>query len=120
MIKIQKISIALVLYIIWQAHAQSNNIYLVPHELMVEAIDQGVSSGRMGGELAKLFAQQFSSSGSLQVSARSIRDFKDPECKRLEVIFTQEGVPTPKGVTEAVLKTELNYCKNGMPPLVME
>ena len=38
------------------------------------------------------------------------------DCKRLEIIFTKADVDTPKGRTQAILTTELDYCLDGGPP----
>ena len=87
-------------------------VYTTQHDLMAKAIRVGQARGVMQGDLANLFRQQFQSSGALLAPARVI---PRKDCKRLEVVYTQQAVQTPKGLTDAVFRMQLNYCLDGLP-----
>ena len=78
------------------------------------------SSGVMEGEVAEHFTRQFRSTGPLLVTAKVIKSFSRADCKRLEMVFTKKDVDTPQGRTDAILKTQLNYCLDGTPPISVE
>ena len=96
------------------------NIYTRQHDLLVAAIRHGSTSGVMVGEVAEHFTRQFRSTGPLLVSASVIQSFGRSDCKRLEMVFTKQEVETPRGRTDAVLKSRLNYCLDGSPPIALE
>lgn len=98
------------------AHATE---YRKPHDLMVDAIQNGTAEGVMLGDVADTFSETFHSNGALLVSARTVRQL-GPNCRRLEVTFRKQGVATPKGLTDAILKSELNYCLDGSAPVTLE
>lgn len=95
-------------------------VYTTQHDLMAKAIRVGQARGVMQGDLANLFRQQFQSSGVLLAHARVIQSFPRKDCKRLEVVYTQQAVQTPKGLTDAVFRMQLNYCLDGLPPTPAE
>ena len=88
------------------------------NSFLVQAIRTGQVSGLLTGPIDEHFSRQFHSSGALRVKARVVRDLVRSDCKHLEVVYTKEGVLTPKGMTQAILSTELDYCLNGEPPMV--
>ncbi|HHV7523715.1 TPA: hypothetical protein ACUNF5_005240 [Burkholderia orbicola] len=98
----------------------AQEVYTRQGDLLVAAIKAGSASGEMRGPVAELFTRQFRSQGPLLVSAKVIRALRRDGCKRLEMTFTKKDVETPKGVSDAVLKTELNYCADGAPPIGLE
>ena len=88
--------------------------------MLAAAIRQGSTSGVMEGEVAEHFTRQFRSTGPLLVTASVIQSFGRSDCKRLEMVFTKQEVETPRGRTDAILKTRLNYCLDGSPPIALE
>ena len=95
-------------------------VYTRQHDVLVDAIKMGSASGVMQGPVAERFTLQFKSEGVLQVFAKTIQAFKRPDCKRVEMVFTKKDVDTPKGRTDAILKTQVNYCLDGSPPNLPE
>jgi len=95
----------------------SESMYTDAHSFLVQAISTGKASGVLTGPIDEHFSRQFQSTGTLRIKARVIRELASPQCKHLEVVYTKEDVPTPKGKTEAILATELDYCLNGEPPM---
>lgn len=91
-----------------------------PHDVLASAIRNGSANGVMVGEVAEHFTRQFRSTGPLLVTAKVIKSFGRDDCKRIEVVFTKKAVDTPKGRTDAILKTQLNYCLDGSPPISVE
>ena len=87
-----------------------------PHPILAQAITRGSAEGILVGEIDEHFTRQFNSTGTLHVSAKKIEDLPRQDCKRLEVVFTKKNVETPKGVTDAILTSQLNYCLDGGPP----
>lgn len=95
-------------------------VYARQHDVLAAAIRNGSSSGVMEGEVAEHFTRQFRSTGPLLVTAKVIKSFSRADCKRLEMVFTKKDVDTPQGRTDAILKTQLNYCLDGTPPISVE
>lgn len=95
-------------------------VYTRQHDVLAAAIRNGSSSGVMEGEVAEHFTRQFRSTGPLLVTAKVIKSFSRADCKRLEMVFTKKDVDTPQGRTDAILKTQLNYCLDGTPPISVE
>lgn len=95
-------------------------VYTRQHDVLVAAIRNGSTSGLMQGEVAEHFTRQFRSTGPLLVTAKVIQSFARAECKRVEMVFTKKNVETPKGLTDAILKTQVNYCLDGTPPISLE
>ncbi len=91
-------------------------VYTQQQDVLIAAIRNGSSSGVMEGEVAEHFTRQFRSTGPLLVTAKVIKSFSRADCKRLEVVFTKKDMDTPNGSTDAILKTRLNYCLDGIPP----
>lgn len=98
-----------------ESHAEPT--YAKQHELLVAAIKNGSASGLMTGELADLFSRQFNSVGVLRANAKVVRSFPQPDCKRIEIIYTKADVMTKSGPEDDIkLKLGLNYCLDGRPP----
>jgi hypothetical protein len=87
---------------------------------MIQAIKQGTASGILTGQVDEHFTRQFRSTGPLIVKARVIGELERKDCKRLEIVYTKKGVETPKGLTDAVLTTQMSYCLDGGPPVSVE
>lgn len=95
-------------------------VYTRQHDVLAAAIRQGSTSGVMEGEVAEHFTRQFRTTGPLLVTASVIQSFRRSDCKRLEMVFTKQEVETPRGRTDAILRTRLNYCLDGSPPIALE
>lgn len=91
-------------------------VFADPHAVLTQAIRTGSASGAMAGPVAEHFTRQFRSTGPLLVNAKVIQHLANADCKRLEMVFTQRDVDTPKGRTEAILTTKLDYCLDGGSP----
>lgn len=91
-------------------------IYARQRDVLVDAIRNGQSAGLMHGEVAEHFTRELRSTGVLRVQARVLQALDRETCKRLEMVYVQDGVATPQGVTQARLATQLNYCLDGGPP----
>jgi opacity protein-like surface antigen len=114
------LAMALALSAAGVVNAASAPTYSQAHDLLVAAIKSGQASGQLMGDIDQAFADQFSSGGRLLATARVLSSFKQAGCKRLELDFTKEDVPTPQGNTEVHLNTQLNYCLDGSPPESLE
>lgn len=90
--------------------------YSDPQPLMNQALRAGSAKGVLTGAIDEQFSRQFHSTGILSVQARVIKTLARADCKRLEIVFTKADVDTPKGRTQAILTTELDYCLDGGPP----
>jgi hypothetical protein len=98
----------------------ADGIYNNAHDLMVEAIRTGSASGVMTGDIAKKFSEQFRSNGSRLVSAKVEKRYKQKGCARLSVNYTKKQVQSTHGMTDALLKTQINYCLDGRAPDSLE
>jgi len=102
------------------SNSQAQTVFSNQHELFVQVIKNGEAQGAMSGEIAEHFSREFRSTGNLLVQAKVIQDFKQADCKRIETTFTKRDVATPDGLTEAILKTQMNYCLDGSAPETVE
>lgn len=98
----------------------ATDVYTKQHDLLVAAIRNGEASGVMEGSVAELFTRQFRSTGVLNVEAKVIRSFQRADCKRVELTYTKKDVQTGQGLTDAILKNQMNYCLDGTPPIGVE
>lgn len=89
------------------------------HDAMVQAIKTGTASGRLVGQVDEQFTRQFRSTGPLMVDVTVLQDLPRKDCKRLRVVYTKKDVDTPKGKTDAILNTQMNYCLDGSPPIAL-
>lgn len=99
---------------------QAGGLYETSHEVMVETIRLGQASGVMGGDMAKKFAQQFKSDGTLLFESKRLFLYKQPGCARVEINYTKKGVATPNGLQDVKLNTQINYCLDGRAPQSLE
>ncbi|WP_231755857.1 MULTISPECIES: hypothetical protein [unclassified Burkholderia] len=87
-----------------------------PLLLIADAIHTGHAHGIVAGPIAEQFRRQFNASGLLTVDVSTVRALRNPECKRLKLVWSQAGARTPNGPDTAVLTTEMNICADGSPP----
>jgi hypothetical protein len=104
----------------WHINGFAQTVFSNQHELFAQVIKKGEAQGTMNGEIAEHFSREFRSTGALLVQAKIIRDLKRADCKRIETTFTKQDVATPDGLTEAILKTQMNYCLDGSAPETVE
>ncbi len=95
-------------------------VFTHQRDLLTDAIRNNQAQGVMQGEVAEHFARELRSTGTLRVQAKVLQALAREDCRRLEVRYTQEDVPTPRGVTQARLVTRLDYCLDGGPPTTQE
>ena len=93
-------------------------IYTSQHQMLVDTIKNGSAYGVMTGETADTFRKQFKSDGMLLVSSKTLRDFPgQPDCKRVQVVYTKKEVITPTGPRDLDMQMKLNYCTSGRAPV---
>jgi hypothetical protein len=88
--------------------------------LLVAAIDSptGEAHGRMTGDIAKMMADRFRTTGPILIDITTERRYAQAGCSRLKIRFAQDGVVMP-GSSAPQNKTVdigLNYCRDGFPP----
>jgi hypothetical protein len=87
------------------------------HELLATTIKSETAiDAVMTGEIAQAMNQQFRMTGGVNVRSEVVKRYRNKNCARLRVVITKRGVITPKGFTDANLRTEMNYCIDGSPP----
>lgn len=99
---------------------QSGPVVGDPKVLMVAAIDSptGRSAGVLGGDMAAVIGKHFQTSTPVNIEVRTLSRYAQEGCRRLAVLFWQEGVLLPN-VTERKKETiefGINYCRDGQPP----
>ena len=90
--------------------------YTGPHELLVKAIGDGSAAGFMVGPIADHFTRTLQSKAPLKARARVLKKLPEAGCARLELVLTKDQVATPKGMTSAIMTSQMNYCVSGKPP----
>jgi hypothetical protein len=114
----KKCAVACVLLLTQIAVSQPAPLYFgTLHELLVKTIQSDLPvDAVMTGEIAQSMNKQFKMTGAVNVRSEIVKRHRNPDCAKLRVVFTKRGVLTPKGVTDANLRTEMNYCLDGSPP----
>lgn len=87
-------------------------------ELVRRAIQEGRATGTVTGSVAQALSSGTKGTGDVLARIEVIGEFKDPQCKRLQVTVSQRDVPTLQGPrTTITLPTmALNMCLDGNPP----
>ena len=91
--------------------------------LLIAAIDSpdGRAAGTLGGALAEVLRSRGISTAPLLVEVTTLRAFREPGCKRLNVRFQQREVKLGDAPpTDRELAFQLNYCRDGRPPRSLE
>jgi len=87
-------------------------------DYLFRAIDAGEASGPVDDATARAWKQQTGSDGPVFATVRTIASFQQKGCKRLELVLSQDGVPTRDGPkTRIGLPMQLNLCRDGSPPV---
>lgn len=90
---------------------------------LVAAIDapDGRAAGTLAGPFAELLRSRGISAAPLLVEVTTLRAYREPGCKRLNVQFRQSAVrvgdPPP---IDREIAFQLNYCRDGQPPRTLE
>ena len=108
--------LALVLIATFARESLAQATYSRPHEALVEAIQNGSASGILTGKAAEKFREQFNSKGLLYITVTRKKLLKQEGCANLFIEFKKMEVMTPKGPTEFMMTTPVNYCVDGSPP----
>ncbi|MCM2547557.1 hypothetical protein [Burkholderia glumae] len=91
--------------------------YTVFRDALNDAIDHGSSYGALRGALADSLTTQLHADGPVYVTARPIADLPRAGCKRLDILLDIRGVQTAAGETTGKLDMQMNYCRDGVPPI---
>ena len=90
---------------------------------LVAAIDapDGRAAGTLAGPLAEVLRSRGISAAPLLVEVTTLRAYREPGCKRLNVQFQQRAVKLGDAPpTDRELAFQLNYCRDGQPPRSLE
>lgn len=102
--------------VVYAQESPAQQIYSSPHEVLITTIKKGSTSGIMVGKMAEHLTRTFRSQGTLFFKSTVVKSFQQEGCKRIEIIYTKKEVKTPKGLTDAILKMQINYCLDGSAP----
>lgn len=90
---------------------------------LVAAIDapDGRASGTLAGPFAELLRSRGISAAPIFVEVTTLRAYREPGCKRLNVQFRQRAVKVGDAPpTDREIAFQLNYCRDGQPPRNLE
>jgi len=110
------------------ALGQGGGAYRRPVEevrpLLIEAIDApaGEAYGRLTGQIADAIGRQFKTAEPINVDVTTLIRYAEEGCRRLSVLFWQDGVHLGQGMAARRQTVEfgINYCRTGMPPRSLE
>lgn len=92
--------------------------------LLIEAIDapSGEAHGRLTGQIADAIGRQFKTAEPINVDVTTLIRYAEGGCRRLSVLFWQDGVQLVRSVPAKRQTVEfgINYCRTGMPPRSLE
>jgi hypothetical protein len=91
--------------------------------LLLEAIDaaDGAARGVLAGPPSEVLRRRGVSSEPLEVEVTTLKVYRQPGCKRLNVRFAQRAVKTGDGPPkDRAMAFQLNYCRDGQPPRSLE
>ena len=90
---------------------------------LVAAIDapDGRAAGVLAGSLAETLRKQGVSAAPLRVEVTTLRTYREPGCRRLNILFRQREVKLGDAPpTDRAAAFQLNYCRDGRPPRSLE
>ena len=90
---------------------------------LVAAIDapDGRAAGTLAGPFAELLRSRGISAAPLLVEVTTLRAYREPGCKRLNVQFQQRAVRVGDAPPiDREIAFQLNYCRDGQPPRTLE
>jgi hypothetical protein len=84
-----------------------------------KTIDQGEYTGIETGTAARMFQQVLGPNARITLRAKVIGHFRDPDCKRIEYVYTSDTpIRNPDGGTAPFRAGyQMNICRNGQPPI---
>ncbi len=91
--------------------------------LLIEAIDaaDGAARGVLRGPPAEVLRRRGVSSEPLEVEVTTLKVYRQPGCRRLNVRFAQRAVRTGnEPPRDRAMAFQLNYCRDGQPPRSLE
>ncbi|MGH7340301.1 MAG: hypothetical protein ACREKH_07405 [Candidatus Rokuibacteriota bacterium] len=91
--------------------------------LLVEAIDavDGAARGVLAGPASEVLRRRGVSSDPLEVEVTTLKVYRQPGCRRLNVRFAQRAVRLGEAPPQdRLMAFQLNYCRNGEPPRSLE
>ncbi|MDF3833065.1 hypothetical protein P3W85_08900 [Cupriavidus basilensis] len=95
-----------------------------PRPLMLAAIDasDGQSHGVLTGELADAITKRFAATSPIYIDVSTERRYRQAGCRRLKVLFWQDGVQLPGAAAprKHTIEFGINYCRDGLPPRSLE
>ena len=90
---------------------------------LVAAIDapDGRAAGTLAGPFAELLRSRGISAAPLLIEVTTLRAYREPGCKRLNVQFRQGAVKVGDAPPiDREIAFQLNYCRDGQPPRTLE
>lgn len=90
---------------------------------LVAAIDapDGRAAGTLAGPLAERLRSRGISAAPLLVEVTTLRAYREPGCKRLNVQFRQDAVRIGDAPpVDREIAFQLSYCRDGQPPRTLE
>jgi hypothetical protein len=106
------------------AHAQVRVEVPDVRSLLIGAIDaaDGRAQGILAGPVADAITQRFNGTTPIHLEVTTVRRYAQAGCSRLNVRAWQDGVlltgaPTPQRQT---IDIGINYCRDGLPPRVLD
>jgi hypothetical protein len=91
--------------------------------LLIEALDaaDGTSRGVLAGPPSEVLRRRGLSSEPLEVEVTTLKVYRQPGCKRLNVRFAQRAVKAGDAPPrDRAMAFQLNYCRDGQPPQSLE
>jgi len=89
--------------------------------LLLQAIDapDGRARGILKGEVASFFRRTTQSDRPLVATVTTVGEFSQPDCKRLNLHLSQQGVRTVSGDRKAFdAAYGINFCRDGDVPQI--
>ena len=107
--------------------AQSSSVEMMGTNfrgLFIEAINapSGAAEAEVQGPIALLFQRSFDAKGKLMASVRTIRSYRDPACKQLELTLHVPGATIPRkdgGRSPLKMAYQFGMCADGSRPTDM-
>jgi len=91
--------------------------------LLVAAIDapDGAARGVLAGPAAEVLRRRGVSAEPLEVEVTTLKVYRQPGCRRLNVHFAQRAVKLGDAPPrDHAIAFQLNYCRDGQPPRSLE
>lgn len=108
--------------VMWGAHAQEPVRTPVPdaRPVLLAALQaaDGTAHGVLTGEVAEAITQRFEATSPIYIDVSTEKRYRQPGCRRLKVLFWQDGVRLPEAKTarRQTIEFGINYCLDGLPP----